>query len=76
MDDCGKFIRSKSPAVPGNNTSVNKTYKGVSLIKYTFKQGETDYNNKYNNQKGNKYNGENIVQSKVQVLGIEGGIQI
>lgn len=45
-------------------------------MKYTFKQRETDYNNKYNNQKGNKYNGENIVQSKVQVLGIEGGFQV
>lgn len=33
-------------------------------MKHKFEQGETDYNNKYNNLKGNKYNGENLVQRK------------
>ena len=41
---------SKSPATLGNNTSVNKAYKDLSLMKHKFKQEETDYNNKYNHQ--------------------------
>lgn len=33
-------------------------------MKHKFEQWDTDYNNKYNNLKGNKYNGENLVQRK------------
>lgn len=53
--------------MPGNNTSVNKMYKDLSLMTLILMWEKTNYDNKYNNQvkrmlEGSNYDGQNLEQ--------------